>query len=305
MAGINRTQMPTSNNLNARAQALDPELVEALNKGNIFEVIASHSDFKIEDFQQFFASQWREWAGSIVQDNPIKSNSASVPAPNISDFPMHHKNAGLGEQDIASIGESLNLSLNSMASKALNVGSENALPQGDTPMGIAELESMADGTMDEWQEFMNDTWNSVFDMQMMREYQSKMGEVESELKRLIALAKDGRIGVEFVLIAMAKVNSTKNGVLMSWLGKKTTHINESLQRVSEDLHTLDPSDPRYYGEMQLAQSETRDKSYQLNLLMADMQKLMQNISSVMDQVHGMLGEINRTKREIISKYSAR
>jgi len=163
---------------------------------------------------------------------------------------------------------------------------------------------MARGTLDDWNNFMSSTWSQIIDAQMMSDYQSRMGEIKQEVDRIIALARAGAIAPEFVLIALAKVNATKNGVLFSGLGKKAFHVNETLSKIGSDLHALSPSDPRYAAEMQMAQAKTREGAFQMQLLQTDMQKIMQDVASVMDQVKGMMDEMLRTRREIITKVAA-
>ena len=88
---------------------------------------------------------------------------------------------------------------------------------------------------------------------------------------------------------------------MSWLGKKASHINESLNRTASELNAMDPSNPGYYGELQMSKEEAREGAFQLNLLMTDMQKVMNNTANTIERVHGMMGEMVRTRREIITK----
>lgn len=119
------------------------------------------------------------------------------------------------------------------------------------------------------------------------------------------MAKAGVIGPEFVLIALAKVNLAKNGVIFSWLSKKAFGINEMMSRASEELYEMGAGDPSYFSTLQQVQAKTREGSFQMNIITGDMQKVMQNISTTLETVHGIMGEINRTRREIITKIAAR
>jgi coenzyme F420-reducing hydrogenase delta subunit len=168
-----------------------------------------------------------------------------------------------------------------------------------------DLEDMAGGTLDEWDQFTTDAWNQIIDTQMAKDMQARYAEIKQEVDRIIALAKSGRIGAEFVLIALAKVNQTRNGVLISGLGKKAFHMNETMNNIADDLHSMDSSAPGYYSELQMAQSKTRDQNFQQNLVLQDMQKVMQDVASVLEQVHSMISEINQTRREIVSRLGAR
>jgi hypothetical protein len=289
----------------AKLQAEKQRIIEELRHGNIHEIFARETKFKISDFTDFFSNQWKNFKSQIVQDTEIKASEASCPPPNVSDFPVHHDGAAVSSEEGDLLSQSMSDSLGGGAGagkfKAATV-SESAAPEG--PMTTEELDQMASGTMSEWDQFLEDSWGTIFDAQLAHEMTTKMGEVKQEVQRIIALAKEGKIGVEFVLIALAKVNSTKNGVLMSGLGKKMYHINEGISNVATELNTLSPSDPRYYGMLETGREKTRDGSLQLNLLQTDMQKVMQDVASTLEFVKSAMEEINRTKREIITKVSA-
>lgn len=164
---------------------------------------------------------------------------------------------------------------------------------------------MVPETLAEWDQFMEDAWGQIFDAQMVSDYRSRMAEIKRDVQRIITLAKQGVIGPEFVLIALAKVNLTKNGVLMTWLGKKAFHLNESLNRVANDLYETSSADPfAFQGELILSREKTRDQTMQMQLLMGDMQKVMQDVAGTLEHVHSAMSEINRTRREIITKVAA-
>lgn len=276
------------------------KVLDALARGDIEKLRTSR--FRIDEFLEFFTKQWLEWKGQIVQDSEVTSSFGAKPEPNIADFPPHHAGASINKE----VGDYfLNSMLRGTKFKAQVVPEGEAAPPDTSQMSPEELDQMARGTLDEWQQFTDGMWSQIMDAQMMRDLKSRTEEVKAELMRIIALARQGIVSPEFILIAMAKVNATKNGVLMTWLGKKTFHVNESMNKIASDLHTLSPNDPRYTGELQMAQSKTRDGAFQMQLLTTDLQKLMQDVASVFEQVHGLIGEINRTRREIIQHVAAR
>lgn len=294
---------------------MESEMINSLRHGNIYEVFAK-SKFKISDFQDFFSNQWKAYKGEVIQDEDIKAMYASFAEPNINQFAVHNKGMSMSQEHKQMFSEGMQKSLEhavatgkfkSMAVKKVKEAKDAEQPGNEDPnkpMDIAELQDMTRGTLGEWDEFLGDVWMQIMDAQMMSDYQTRMAEIKGEVDRLIALAKQGAIGPEFVLIALAKVNCMKNGVLITWLGKKAFHINDSINNVANDLHKVDPGSSGYYGEMQMAQEKTRDGSFQLNLVMQDMQKAMQDIASTLENVQSIIGEINRTRREIVSRVGA-
>jgi methyl-accepting chemotaxis protein len=291
-----------------RAERDRMEVIEALRHGNIYEVFAKSKDFKIVDFFDFFANQWKQWKGNLVQDSPVKSDWASCREPDINVFPIHQRDASLNSRDPGTGGHFTDemlayLAGKGMRFKAATVGEGAPLPEGElTP---EELMEMVPETLAEWDQFMEDAWGQIFDAQMVSDYRSRMAEIKRDVQRIITLAKQGVIGPEFVLIALAKVNLTKNGVLMTWLGKKAFHLNESLNRVANDLYETSSADPfAFQGELILSREKTRDQTMQMQLLMGDMQKVMQDVAGTLEHVHSAMSEINRTRREIITKVAA-
>jgi hypothetical protein len=318
MADISKASRVVERDLRFREEdptvkAEKQQIIDQLRHGNIHEIFARQTKFKISDFTDFFSNQWRNFRSQIIQDAEIKASEAGFHTPDLSDFPVHHQGTNVtpeeGELFSQAMGEFLTSGTGGGAGagkwKAQGVAGEGEVPEAGAMMPD-ELVSMTQGTIGEWDQFLDDTWGTIFDAQLTQEMQRKMGEIKSEVQRIIALAKEGKIGVEFVLIALAKVNATKNGVLMSGLGKKMYHINENMNRMSEELYQMSASgDPNYYAQVQMTQSETRDGSFQLNLLVQDMQKVMQDVAGTMEFVHSTLGELNRSRREIITHMSAR
>jgi hypothetical protein len=317
MADIHKASRVVDRDLRFReqdgqVQAEKQQIIEQLRHGNIHEVFARQTKFKVSDFTDFFSTQWRNFQSQIVQDAEIKAGEASFHPPSVEDFPVHHQGVTISPEEGALFGKAMVASLGKGAGAGAGAGSgfgkfkastvDAASSSSDAePLTSEELGAIGEGAVAEWDQFLDDTWGTIFDAQLTQEMQRKMGEVKAEVQRMITLAKEGKIGVEFVLVALAKVNQTKNGVLMSGLGKKMYKINEDMNRMSQDLYSMDQTNPNYYANLQLTQSKTRDGSFQLNLLTQDMQKVMQDTASTIESVHSMIGEINRTRREIISQ----
>lgn len=294
-----------------RTQLDRQEVLEALRKGNLDRVFKSN--FRIEDFKEFFTDQWRAYCERILQDGEVKAQEGTFRAPAGHEFPVQHRELALPREEMAFFNDQMGRSLERLQLKGMEVSkgigteeekgtaAEGLSPEEMERMTPEELAALGEGTLEDFQQFMDETWMQILDAQMMQDYRSKMAEIQQEVRRIVALVKQGVLGPEFALIALAKVNATKNGVLLTGLGKKAFHVNEAINRVADDLKKGGAWDP---GAMQTAQAKTRDGAFQLNLLVTDMQKIMQDSASVLEQVHGMMGEMNRTRREIITKVAA-
>jgi hypothetical protein len=289
-----------------RARAIERQAIEAehniqrairdIHAGeNIWKVLARR-DVPRAEIQKFFSDQWRQWQSRIIQNYQVFSGEANVKPISPSDMLPHNP-----QNELGSGGEQLlrNGFMGKGMKASKGVGKEAA------PMTADEITADAREILGEWDNFMGDLWSSVLDQQMVKDYESRMSEIQSEVRRIIALAKAGVVGPEFVLIALAKVNAAKNGVLFTWLTKKAYGLNEEMSRASKDLYEMDASDPAYFGTLQHVQAETREGGFQMNIITNDLQKVMQNVSSTMETVHGIMGEINRFRREVITKIAAR
>lgn len=303
------------------------QLIEALKHGNIYEVFAKSPNFKIDDFRHYFASQAMKLKGQVVQDTEVKAMEATYHEPDHNQFYPQQRGLVLSKEDREFYMKAMLDFLSGGFSKdsgtqrpqqpeGAGAGAGGTLLKGKAQTFKAEdtgdtggatqeeLQSMAQGTVDEWNQFVQDSWGQIFDSQMMADYEKRMGEIKNEVQRILALVKQGAIEPEFALIALAKVNATKNGCLFTWLGKKAFHVNETMNNVYNDLKKMSTTDPSYYGSLMNAQSTTRDGAFQMQLLQTDMQKVMSDISSVMEFVHSAMNEFARTRREIITKVAA-
>lgn len=282
------------------------EMAEELRHGNVYEIMKRlPAGLTIRDFEDYMSNQWRTFRSQIVQDGPVYVGDASVPEPQYSDFPMHSGGTALSSDEGnefvkgMAVGPGKGSGFKAVGIKAAEGG------EGEAASGYSDLEGMAEGTLDEWESFTSEMWNQIFDAQLAEDYQKKMGEIQKDVDRIIALAKSGQADPEYVLIALAKVNLTKNGCLMTWLGKKTFMNNAMMNRVANDLSATPTSDPNYYAAVQGAQSKTRDGQFQMQIMLSDMQKVMQDVTGVLGQVKDMIDGINRTRREIITAVAAR
>ncbi|MFA5811898.1 MAG: hypothetical protein WC956_06170, partial [bacterium] len=275
----------------AGATAERLKLIEALRHGNIYEVFAKSPHFKISDFTDFFANQWKGFKGQIVQDQEIKAMEGMYHEPAIEQFSIHHKGTVLSPEERQLYWQEMSKFVGAGAGgagggggatpyggklKAQGVGkgeaaatstedgtgtAEGTAEASSGPMTGEEVQSATQGTLDEWNQFLSDSWGSIFDAQMKADYEKRMGEIKGEVQKILSMVKSGQIEPEFALVALAKVNSTKNGCLMTWLGKKSFHVNETMNNIYNELKTMSPTDPNYYSTLQTAQSTTRDGQF--------------------------------------------
>ncbi|MBI4211476.1 MAG: hypothetical protein HY540_02455 [Deltaproteobacteria bacterium] len=281
------------------------QVIDALKHGNIYEVLKSlPANITLEDIKQYLRDQWNEYTSGLVQAEPLYAQDAEYPAPTPQMFPPHEaevrmstEEGGLFVDAISSVGTK------AMMTKEAEAGNGSGRQgQESGPMSPEELAATAEGTLAEWEAFSERAVWSILENQMVVAVQKQTDEAIREADRLIAMAKQGLINPEFVLIALAKVNSAKNGAIFAGLSKKAFMLNEAGNRVAEELSRTRGTD---FGQMTMAQSRTKDLNFQSQLTMMSMQQSTSNISSTVEQVHGMIGEINRTRREIIGKFEVR
>lgn len=303
---IDRIRVQVSEQKQGRIEEGMQRFIEAVRHGDITKALLQ-TDIPKSEVQKFFKNQWLQWQAQIVQNSEAYASLGAQPEPDIVNFnpsnPQHSMSQGDGSALLAGLMNIKASTVKGAAAGEAEVGVE--IPEGAQPLSLAELEQMAEGTLDEYEAFMGDIWMHVLDAQMVKDYEAKMGELQREVQRLIAMVKSGKIGPEYILLALAKVNVTKNGLIFAWLGKKAYGLNEQMSRASEDLQGMSTSDPNYVGELTRVQTDTREGSFQLSQVTQDMQKVMQNVQSTMESVHGMIELINRTRRDILQRVGGR
>jgi hypothetical protein len=286
--------------IDAKAGRIDDRLIQDLRHGDIHKVLAK-ADIPKAAVHQFFSEQWQRWQSQIVQNYETFASEATVEPPNIDLFYDADPGNSFKGDDGQILLEGL---FGGAKASSLKASTTTTDTEGEV-LSVEDLDQMAQDAMDEWDSFSSEMWSSILNAQMVQEYESRMGEIMKEVQRIIALAKSGKIGPEWVLIALAKVNATKNGVIFSWLSKNAMAVNEEMNSITEELNEMDTSSSEYYATLQNVQSETRSKSFDLNMITNNMQKVMQNVSSTMDSVHSMIRSIFQARREIVAKIAAR
>lgn len=284
------------------------EIKELLRDANISEIKAKlPAGVSRTDIENFLRDQYGSFKSQIIQEGEIKAVAGAYPPPELYQhrFSVHHTGTTLTPEEVTLFNQEMKAYMGSKnfkamaAEKGFKATSTSDSDSSVTPMTDAEIAEAAQNTLNEAQGFMDDTWSMIMDAQMMKDMKTKTDEIQAEVDRIISLVKQGVVGPEFALIALAKVNATKNGVLMTWLGKKASHVNESLNNVSRELSGMSPGSTDYYANLTLAQNQTREGALQLNLLTTDMQKVMQDCAQVLEQVKGMMDMMTQGRRQIV------
>lgn len=304
---VDRIKAQATERWDARVDEGMRNFIESVRHGDITKALLQ-TDIPKSEIQKFFKNQWLQWHAQIIQESEAYAQRGMQPEPEIKQFPPSSPNNSMTQdQGKSLLSDLLNAKAATLTTTEAEAETETEgggveLPEDVEALSLGEIEEIAEGTLDEYEAFMGDIWSSVLDAQMVKDYNAKMAEIQGEVRKLIAMVKEGKIGAEYVLLALAKVNVTKNGVLFSWLGKKAYGLNEQMTRASEDLQGMSTTDAGYTAELTRVQNETRSGSYQLNQVTQEMQKVMQNVSSNLESVHGMIDSINRSRKEIIRHY---
>ena len=247
----------------------NPEIIEKLRHGNIYEVL--RSTLNAEDINKFINYQGRRFENSILQNYQVYANPGDVPAPVLDQhFAPHNVEMSMNSDDRHFFRQDMAML---RTAKAM----ENE-PQGP---GQA-VSSIAEGALEDWNNFFTDLQSKMIDAQMVQQMKAKGEELNKETQRIISLVMSGQIEPEYVLIAAAKSNSAQNGILFSWKGKKIMHLNQMMDAASKELYMMDPNDQGYMKELQMAQSQTRGQSTQMSLEMMDLQKFAQNVGTTIE-----------------------
>jgi hypothetical protein len=303
---VDRIKAKAAERWDARVEEGMRQFIESVRHGDITKALLQ-TDIPKSEVQKFFKNQWLQWHAQIIQESEAYAQRGTQPEPQVTQFPPSNPNNSMtqdqGKSLLAGLMEAKAATLAATETET-ETGTETSaeLSEDVDAYSLGAVEELAEGTLDEYEAFMGDIWSSILDAQMVKDYNAKMAEIQGEVRKLVALVKEGKIGAEYVLLALAKVNVTKNGVLFSWLGKKAYGLNEQMTRASEDLQGMSATDANYTAELTRVQNETRSGSYQLNQVTQEMQKVMQNVSSTLESVHGMIDSINRSRREIIKHY---
>lgn len=268
-----------------------PELVEQLRHGNIYDILKTPGVNR-RDIEEYLASQWKLFQNQIRQDYQVYESEGTIPAPDLhTDFANHNVTLEMTSQDRQFLSQEQRQLQNyqpivdgakgvQLRARAMHAGlpHEVSAPPGPGQ----EIAAIAEGALQEWENFFGELQNKVMDAQMFQQMAAKGEELNREIQRIISLVMSGQADPEYVLIAAAKSNMAQNGVLFSWKGKKIMRLNEQMNSFAKELFQMDPNDQGYFRELQMSQAQTRSASTQMQMEMMDIQKYAQNITTTIE-----------------------
>lgn len=283
------------------------ELLDALKYGNLHEVLRKLPDgVSLKDVEEYLAKQSRAYQSQIAQQEEIYKQEAAIPEPDLQIFPVHQTGLGLTSEDHELFSEALGARYGGGGVKSMSVGAgAHGSPEREGKLD-PQMVKITEETLKEWDVLFKDFEKRMFQDKMMADVQNKMSQTENEVKRLVEMAKRGEIDPEWVLIAAAKVNMTKNGTLFVWKGKEAMKINEEMTRITRELTNsgLDPSSLEYLKKSQMAQSETRGMQTNLQFVMQDLQQIGNNLATTLEWVHSAMTKMDQSRAEIRRKVAA-
>lgn len=250
------------------------EVVEALKHGNIYEVLKAPGVNR-RDIEDYLAQQHKSFQNEIIQDYEIYAAAGSVPEPTSDHVMPINAQMQFSKEERDMMHHEF---------KAL----ADVLDREGTTEPAKDVSGITEKALREWESFFSDMSLKVIDNQMMAEIQSKSGEINREIQKLVAMAVSGQIEPEYILIAVAKSNMMQNGALFTNKGKKIAAINEQMNAIANELYKIDSNDQGYMKELQMSQAVTRDKGQSLQTEMMDVQKLTQNISSTLEWINNAI-----------------
>lgn len=273
----------------------NPAIVSALQKGNVQDVykILSEYGLTIGDYKEFLEQRHVEWL-SMLQEDPFTSQEGQVAPPDFEqDFLPQDPANYMSDSDAEYAGQSLMKAMSPPPKAA--VGGKASGKAGGVPdtAGI-------NADIEEWNQFNEGVLGpKIFEMQFMQQLQSKSAELENELQKVLAMAKSGEADPTVVIVALAKVTAEKNGLIYSHLGEKVLKRNAEINTINESLRggNVDPA------TLTAASTDMRNVSQNLQFIIGDMQKVVQNTESALQTAKSMLDLTNQSRLEIIRRLS--
>lgn len=292
-----------------------PQVVEALKSGNINEILkALPVGVTREDIEEYLKQRALVLDQVILQNTLIKADDATIPAPTPAMIAAPQAGALLGEEDRQLLRALLGTGrgAESMSGKADSALPEEGGTTGDggdaTGQGASnqalddvlgygdDLLNKVDVNAKEYEDFIKKMEDQIFNLQLGQQLQSRREELRQDLQRIIALMKEGLVEPEFVLIALCKVRSSEQGLLFTQTGQRLMRVNEEQGAIAREI-----AGTKDYGTIELARQKMAEKGISMQQLSGTMQRIAQNIDSLLGTTKGMLDEYNRTKMELIRR----
>ncbi len=273
----------------------NPVVADALRRGDIQGLHKLLTDYglSIGDFEQFAASQHSKYINQVVQAEPLYEGYAMSPPPQMESFPQFDMSSSLSQDDKKMAAEMIVGKAMSAAGKAATKG---AVGKAGIKPDMTEIQGHVDDAMED----VDNVNNIIMEAQFAQDLQNKSAELENQLQKILAMARSGQIeDPSIIILALAKVQVEKYGLVFTQLGKKVLNVNEQMNGAYETLKS-DPSLKQQYTMKPKIQEGTQT----LARLTNEMNQVAQHIQSVISFSKSSVDAIKSSKDEIIRKLTA-
>jgi hypothetical protein len=282
----------------------DPILVKRLNEQNIWQVLSTlpgqYSKQDVIDHLKFKHSQLFD----LIQDYKTMSMYSEPPefGPKLaSNINQDNQLTEQEQQDLAAMFKMMGKSAKSgKKSGKFTVAPKAAEGAKDSKAVSGEVVAEGEALVDEYETWMVEFEQRLFDIQLQQDMEAKNEELKAELQRIIEMVRSGKIDAVWLLVALAKVNSSRNGLLFTQFGKKLHRYNDQATKVTEELYSRNPADPQYAAYLQMTSQKQKEITFQQQFLIQDMQKLTQNIEKVLTFAKTQIEAIFRTRLHMLN-----
>lgn len=297
---------------------VDPMLQRRLNEQNLWEVLSTlpgeYTKQDILDYLKFRLDQLR----AVIQNDQMKSGEADVPVPVSRMAGAANPELSLTKEDHAELA--LMMAGAAGTGRAVSSPKGARMEAGTTPRysvsarategegeeGAAAEDAVAptslaaehEGLMDEVDGVRLWWFDKVFEIQLQQELKAKNAELETELKSIMSKVRSGQIDAVWILVALAKVNSSRNGLLFTQFGRKLWRLNDEANNVLKELYSSGGTNSP--AALQVVAQRQKEIGFQQQFLISDMQKLTQHIETSLSFAKGSIDEIFKTRLHIIN-----
>lgn len=280
-----------------RAQA-DPLLRDVLARGDVQQILRSlPAGVTPADIEEFLKARAVQLEQAVLQQwTQLKSDDGSIPPPDRSMhiLPMDSDNA-VGPEDhrVLSLLTGGKGGMVGKAAPTADSGADQGTAEGDVNAFGQHLVDTVNQQIEGDEEFLSELGEAIFNTQLGLEMEAKHHEVEEAFKRIVSLMRAGLVDPEFVLLAMAKAQIGERGTLYTQLGQRVMRVNQQQSAIAKELGLKSDM-----GDIEVTRHKLSEKTLGMNQLVSLMQKVTQDIDSIMGSTKSMLEEFNRTKMDI-------
>lgn len=318
MSPIQKTSAAASE-LGISSHITDPIFQKRLNEQNIWEILSTlPGEYTKQDIIDYLKMR-RDQLADLVQDFKTMSVYAEPEEISIAKIPEMNMDVALSDADCAELVQMIVEAMSGAGAgggegggameeggaggaggKFAAVGKTSAGGGTKTARTPDNILSNAQNTYDDAMNLLDMLEDKWFETQLRLDLGAKDSELRSEVQRILALARSGRIDAVWVLVAIAKVSASRNGFLFTQFGKRLYRLNEEADNIVKDLLAKSPADMQYAGYLQQVSQQQKEIGTQQQFLIQDMQKLTQNIETVISFAKGSIDEIFKTKLQLVN-----